>query len=252
MNRSLRPRTLAKLSESTLRRLQAYELGAISAGVGMLVLASPGEAKIIYTPAHRILKVGMIYKLDLNHDGVVDFALRDLPCKSCGGGAVLSALPSAGNGVSGFATSFGNWASALKRGALIGTRRYFPGKELAFAATTGDGQTISEGSWVNVMDRYLGLKFKINGRTHYGWARLNVKIQGLSITATLTGYAYETLPNKPIIAGQTKGADESDGGIGKPEAAVGAPTARLATLGMLAMGAPALSIWRRDETVGVA
>jgi hypothetical protein len=28
-----------------------------------------------------------------------------------------------------------------------------------------------------------------------------------SIVATLTGYAYETIPNKPIVAGATKGSD---------------------------------------------
>jgi hypothetical protein len=27
------------------------------------------------------------------------------------------------------------------------------------------------------------------------------------LNATLTGYAYETVPNKPIIAGKTKGPD---------------------------------------------
>jgi len=33
-----------------------------------------------------------------------------------------------------------------------------------------------------------------------------VKVMGgARIRATLTGYAYETIPNKPIIAGKTKG-----------------------------------------------
>ncbi len=65
------------------------------------------------------------------------------------------------------------------------------------------------GDWNNVKDRYLGLKFKIQGKgkIHYGWARLNVRDHGHYITATLTGYAYETIPNKPIIAGKTKGPD---------------------------------------------
>jgi hypothetical protein len=31
--------------------------------------------------------------------------------------------------------------------------------------------------------------------------------ENYKITATLTGYAYETVPNKPIIAGKTKGPD---------------------------------------------
>ena len=37
---------------------------------------------------------------------------------------------------------------------------------------------------------------------------MSVKVQGHAITATLTGYAYETIPNKPIIAGKTKVGDD--------------------------------------------
>jgi hypothetical protein len=57
-------------------------------------------------------------------------------------------------------------------------------------------KTIVYGPWVNVKDRYLGLKFQIKGNTHYGWARLNVKVSKTTITATLTGYAYEDHPEQ--------------------------------------------------------
>jgi len=104
------------------------------------------------------------------------------------------------------------------------------------------------GSWINVKNRYLGIKFEINGETHYGWARLSVLVQlPLTVTATLTGYAYETVPNKPIVAGQTKEAEETDGSIREPEAVLSAPIAKPAALGLLAAGAPALSIWRRER-----
>lgn len=60
-------------------------------------------------------------------------------------------------------------------------------------------------------DRYLGLKFVVHGKVHYGWARLSVRLghdrQLEDVSGTLTGYAYETVPNKPIIAGKTTGAD---------------------------------------------
>jgi len=68
-------------------------------------------------------------------------------------------------------------------------------------------------SWANggkgVTRRYLGLKFQIYGQTHYGWARLSVHFEGAAggLEAHLTGYAYETIPNKPIIAGKTHGPD---------------------------------------------
>ncbi len=66
------------------------------------------------------------------------------------------------------------------------------------------------GSWVNVKNRYLGVKFKIKGKIQYGWARLSVQVQfPLTITATLTGYTYETIPNKGIVAGKSKGPEDS-------------------------------------------
>jgi hypothetical protein len=81
--------------------------------------------------------------------------------------------------------------------------------------------TFCTGKWCNVTHRYLRLKFARKGKTHFGWARLNVKFGPNGVGGILTGYAYETIPNKPIIAGRTKGPD-----------AVIEP----ATLGKLALG----------------
>jgi hypothetical protein len=78
---------------------------------------------------------------------------------------------------------------------------------MAFAGTI-DGISAYCGPWLGVKNRYLGLKFQIRGTSHFGWARLSVVSTENSITsAALTGYAYETVANKPIIAGKTKGRD---------------------------------------------
>ena len=71
-------------------------------------------------------------------------------------------------------------------------------------------------------NKYLGLKFRIHGKSHFGWARLNVECKAPKLFGLLTGYAYETIPNKPIITGKTKSPD--------------AITVRPATLGELAVG----------------
>ena len=53
MKRSPRPsRTPSNLSDSVHQRLNMYALAASAAGVGMLALAQPGEARVVYTPAH--------------------------------------------------------------------------------------------------------------------------------------------------------------------------------------------------------
>jgi hypothetical protein len=99
--------------------------------------------------------------------------------------------------------------------------------------------------WLHVRQAYLGLEFVIKGKTHLGWVRVKLTLHPVyvPITATLTGYAYETIPGKPIIAGATKGPDD------EPAASLNPPTPLPTTLGELAMGAPGLSIWRRKESV---
>jgi hypothetical protein len=139
--------------------------------------------------------------------------------------------PAAGNGVEGW-MGFRPYASALKLGAGVGPLRYFPGKQMA-SVSVGPAATYYVGSWVNSKNRYLGLRFKIKGKIHFGWARLSVQVQNHTVVGTLTGYAYETTPGKPIKAGQTKDDD--------------AATIQPASLGHLARGSSALSAWRGRE-----
>src|ERR1700732_1232905 len=76
MNRSSRPaRTPVKLSHSINQRLSVYTLTATAAGVGLMALAQPAQAKIVYTPAHVKFTEFPPVTLDLNNDGTADFML---------------------------------------------------------------------------------------------------------------------------------------------------------------------------------
>src|SRR5215471_11633401 len=76
MKRSSQPRVAAELSKSLNHQLNTYALAASAAGVGLLPLVSPAEAKIVYTPAHVKVFWGVQpVPMDLNHDGIVDFYL---------------------------------------------------------------------------------------------------------------------------------------------------------------------------------
>ena len=59
------------------KRLNKYALAASAAGVGVLALTHSAEAKIIYTPTHRVINAGQHYNLDLNHDGKTDFSIQN-------------------------------------------------------------------------------------------------------------------------------------------------------------------------------
>jgi hypothetical protein len=257
MQRSpLTARTPANLSESVHRRLNMYALAAGAAGVGMLALSQPAEGKIVYTAAHRVIPPHHSYNIDLNHDKITDFTIVN-HVSACTDYCFfeLRQYPAGGNGGVGYDFGTGSGFlvdSALNRGARIGPRSPFKkgtgALVIARAINTGGlHSTTALGPWVNVKNRYLGLKFQINGKTHYGWARLNVTVSKTTITATLTGYAYETIPNKPIVAGNTNRSNEVS--VEAPNAALAAPSPARATLGLLATGARGLSVWRRKESV---
>jgi|HubBroStandDraft_1064217.scaffolds.fasta_scaffold182397_1 hypothetical protein len=234
-----------------------YALVATAAGVGVLALAQPAESKIVYTPADIKIGYGGVheYNLDINHDGVTDFIVGNTSsCDYPGCFYNLYAVPLGRNGIN--ATGSIHFARALHAGARIGPPRSVTNfTALMVAAFYGSQKDhFISGHWVNVRNRYLALTLNVEGEIHYGWARLSVKVSRgsmLDIAATLTGYAYETIPNKPIIAGRTKGTDDLSAQDLSPDAALTNPISKKhqpATLGALALGAPGLFVWRRKES----
>jgi hypothetical protein len=199
------PRMPSKLSDSVHRQIEMYTLAASAGGVALLALAQTSEAKIIYSKADQFIGTNGVYALDLNHDGAIDFLIKQRAAGTeISWFASLGAKEAFGNAIEG-----GNGlVAALYKGAPIGSHQQFirntyaSGEVMFVGGCTGDeGNCSSTGQWRNVKRRYLGLKFQIGGETHYGWARLNVS----NFTGTLTGYAYETVVNKSIRAGQTSG-----------------------------------------------
>lgn len=214
-----------ELRPSCQRQLNSYVLAAVASGVAVSALSPSAEAKIIYSLAHRVIGDGGRYMLDLNGDRITDLTFINKYshfCTTDGGCGQSQSL--AANMAEGNRVVRNMWgAVALKTGMPISSKRSFGGGKQTMARLLGLSLSSTPwGSWVNVKNRYLGVKFKIKGKIHYGWARLSVRIQfPMTITATLTGYAYETVPNRPIIAGKTKGPDVIE---------------RQATLGELALG----------------
>jgi hypothetical protein len=256
MKHSSQRRSAAKLSTSLHERLNTYALAASAAGVGMLALAQPAEAKIVYTATNKKF-VNQSFALDLDHDGKTDFVFQYRIATdhyfSVAGAINGNAAVSGGQQmIRGIARAA---AGVLPKGAVIGNAFKFVAAPQVLGAVyynSDGGQTQFYGKWTNAGTLYLGLRFNIRGQRHYGWARLNLTIpQGSGnlqyppITVRLTGYAYETIPNKAIIAGKTKGRDEV--GFEDPNATLNKPTRETSGLGLLALGAPGLSIWRRDS-----
>jgi hypothetical protein len=258
MRRRSHPRKTENLSESAHKRLDMYAIAATAAGVGALALSQSAEAKIVYTHAHVVIGRDHNVALDLNHDGKTDFTFDETFITTTSVGEfhslILSVLPGhKNNEILGTA----HHASALPAGVRLGPKgRFSYGKKLMavdyYADGTGGSGTCA-GPWINAKSRYLGFKFSIKGETHFGWARLNATctttFETHKVTGVLTGYAYETAPNKAIVTGQTKRSEDESGVEQVSSASLVAPIPRPASLGQLAMGAPCLFAWRREESV---
>src|SRR5579859_1702107 len=78
MKRSPRPRWIAELSEALHQQLNLYAIAAGAAGVGMLALAQAAEAKIVYTPAHKVISPNTNFYLDLLNNDSHDFLLSNI------------------------------------------------------------------------------------------------------------------------------------------------------------------------------
>ena len=271
MKRSARPRKTANLSESVHRRLNMYALAASAAGVSAMALSQPAAARIVYTPIHHVIGKNRYFYIDLNHDGIADFLLVNSAFRvSHTSVNLLRALPNHDEsaGVAGAFSSPDTFvALALKLGTRISAaQRFYSRGDMAGQCTHNTNMSSfpcrsrshnTTGDWVNTTNRYLGLMFTLHGKVHYGWARLNVQAlkRRFTLTATLTGFAYETIPGKPIVAGRTlpeTGWDENSFG---PNASITNPmpdTPQPATLGILALGSSGLFVWRRKEAVAAA
>jgi hypothetical protein len=78
VKRLSRPRrTASNPSGSIHQQLNMYAVMASAAGVGMLALSQPAEAKIVYSPAHKLIESGQTVLLDLSRDGKADFSFEN-------------------------------------------------------------------------------------------------------------------------------------------------------------------------------
>lgn len=183
------------------------------------------EGQIIFTdvdPDETYNINGDEYALDLNNDGltdftlnVIDFTVPDLFYTVVYGTLYFDGLiqdvllvPISGNSVAGSSGSY-VYPYALNSGDIINGGLPFQSNSLqtmvsylgiidypSLGAVYG---FYSNGNWIGVSDKYLGLKFQIGADTHYGWARLDCGAD--HHTFTIKDYAYNATPDASIIAG---------------------------------------------------
>ena len=222
------PREAVTLKEHIGRRLSAYALAAGTAGMGVLALVQPLEAEIIYSNSAFPFGGGQGEgDIDINGDGVVDFF---------GLGSSIGRTFNSGRSeyrrvnADFFAHTGGGIVSRpLAAGAVIGPSQHFVRGTSAsrnWFVISGSARSYDTrgGPWLNKAD-FLGFRFTSDGQLHYGWADFSLSPFGGSFGP----YAYDTVPNQSILAGQTSSTPEPG------------------TLGLLALGSLGLGFWRRKK-----
>jgi hypothetical protein len=195
-----------QLSGTLERNLVAYAVAAAAAGMGLT--AQSARAEVVYTPAHIPIRPnGPLVYLDLNNDGVNDFQFKNVFRSESGYSNKLtfSAAPvGASNGIMGY-PCFVECASALPTREPVGPSGAFANSNafLVYSYYVCSGG-IKTGAWWEKTQAYLGLKIVFNGETHYGWARVQAGRNQDGYHPRITGYAYETIPNKPLTTGAMK------------------------------------------------
>lgn len=205
----MRSRFTRVLSDK-LKRNPLVFLAAVLVGIGIMAFPGQAHARVIFTPAHVVIGNGGVdsYSFDMDGDGFNDYTIRQFiftfQCDAQGDRAtfwLIQTLDFPETSVAGTDTS----AAALSSGVRVDASLTFGvGGGVSTMASYWKGSQCEDetGNWDNVANHFLGLRFQIGGETHYGWARLSVQhVPNSGFTATLTGWAYQTVANRGLVTG---------------------------------------------------
>jgi hypothetical protein len=171
----------------------------------LLMLAGAGErlkAAVIFLDIEDITlgnPTEYVYRdLDLNSDGVADVTFQT-------GRSDLVAFSTVGGGVAGIPTvppNQNHFAAAFPSGEILGVS--FPTESLyrwneGYSGMLSCRDAGCLGLWED-KTAYLGVQFASAAGIHYGW--VEVFVFGNTSTGSILSYAYESEPNRVIIAGQ--------------------------------------------------
>ncbi len=181
---------------------------------------------------------GTAGNFDFNKDGVIDFRLRQRASANSGSNLTNLAgfaAPTTGTiNVVGASNSGNNYPSRLAAGATIGTGATFLTLATGVTGYLASKSGFSASQWVSATGPatgFVGISFTAGGQLYYGWVGLSVAGQDASTpyAITLSGIAYENVPNTAIIAGQTTG-----GAVPEPS-----------SVALVALGGAGLAAYRR-------
>jgi hypothetical protein len=169
---------------------------------------NPDSTMYCHVPFGSVTKS---YNLDLNNDANNDFILTaNVWCWGMGAEAEASAriTPQVNNA---FITTTLNTVKKLALGDTISSSQAWHDttfqylKKWHLQPSVPNPIITDTGEWDTVVDGYIGLQLINAGQTYYGWVRMDVTVNVSTASITIKDYAYNSIPNQPILAGQTTG-----------------------------------------------
>ena len=155
------------------------------------------QGNVIFTDVNPDL-IGPTIEIDLDKGGAVDFRLEIV---ASGSQQKSNLVPLATNTSAGIVQTLNNNADRLSAGETIGVGASFSGVTDTRTLYDGGSTTPANFDWAVGTRGFLGLRFDLNGNTHYGWADVSLNSDAGGLYHTLHGYAYENTPAATILAG---------------------------------------------------
>ncbi|MBC8045916.1 MAG: T9SS type A sorting domain-containing protein [Fimbriimonadaceae bacterium] len=194
--------------------MHSKKLAAYSTLAGCFMLAgNEANAQIVYVDIPDVElempadTTPSIYELDMDSDGNTDFLFQ---VGSITGGLWWSfgrvfgsvstsdyAFGNTLNRVIGYEGEFVYYASALESDAPVDEDAEFLTYRLGFLVSIYSENTY--GPFADVMDKYLGVRFTIDGEPHFGWIRLDVEVS--PIVVRIKDYGYSSVAGEEIMSG---------------------------------------------------
>jgi|GEM_PF-810079 len=175
------------------KKLMAYSASAL----GIIASTQNADAQILYTDLHEDRQFGdtASFIFDLNYDNFHDLMIF----QAFSANAQLILLQRA-HDTEILGQSQGNYMYPLALSANYQLDTINKNWKIRDIGTMNFQGANAYGNWQGVTDKYVGIKIKIKGKPHFGWARLDVAQNAKSFI--VKDYAFEFTPYKPIKTGE--------------------------------------------------
>lgn len=183
--------------------------------VATMLFSAGANAQIVYTDVDPDLTItqsvvgSSSHDLDINNDGIIDATLtasitssnKSVYLGSSNGSQAIMCCPILLTKAINSNTIIG--ADASGTGGYWANNQNARLRQIPVGSGNPNGPNpIPFGDWSNTTDRYIALRFAMEGQWYYGWIRVSVT-SNPGISFTVRDYAYNGAPNAEIIPGYT-------------------------------------------------